>query len=91
MKDIEDTQKSLAVFQNKNIRRTWHNNEWWFSVVDVVGALTDSENPRKYWDMLKIRKCENGVEMNTICVQLKLLAKDNKLRETDRFKFNYFI
>ena len=83
MKDIEDKQKSLAVFQNKNIRRTWHNNEWWFSVVDVVGALTDSENPRNYWNMLKIREFENGVELNTICVQLKLLSSDGKKYLTD--------
>jgi DNA-damage-inducible protein D len=82
MGDIEK-QKSLIVFQNKNIRRTWHKDEWWFSVVDVVNALTDSENPRNYWNMLKIRECENGIELNTICVQLKLISSDGKQYLTD--------
>ncbi|BBJ32035.1 hypothetical protein RAS_11440 [Rickettsia asiatica] len=43
----------LVTFKNKDIRRIFHNNEWWFSVVDVVGALTDSTTPRRYWSDLK--------------------------------------
>lgn len=78
----EETSK-LVVFQDKKIRRIWHNNEWFFSVVDVIQALTDSTNPRNYWNMLKAREAEYGVELYTICVQLKLLAEDGKLRETD--------
>jgi len=75
---------ALAVFEGKQIRRIWHNEEWYFSVVDVVGALTDSSNPRNYWNMLKIREKEtSNVELYTNCVQLKLLAEDGKLRETD--------
>lgn len=73
----------IAIFENKKIRRIWHDEEWWFSVVDVVGALTDSDNPRNYWNMLKVREKESGVELYTICVQLKLIAEDGKLRETD--------
>jgi prophage antirepressor-like protein len=38
----------IAVFENRKVRRLWHNEDWWFSVVDVVGALTDSPHPRKY-------------------------------------------
>jgi len=75
--------KALVVFQDKKIRRTWHDNEWYFSVVDVVEALTDSPNPRNYWSMLKARESENGIELYTVCVQLKLPAEDGKLRETD--------
>src|SRR3989338_9374941 len=74
---------SLALFDGKEFRKTWHNEEWWFSVVDVVGVLTDSDNPRNYWNMLKAREAEQGIELYTICVQLKLIAEDGKLRETD--------
>lgn len=73
----------LAAFEGKNIRRVWHNEEWYFSVVDVVEALTDSSNPRNYWNMLKSREAEQGIELYTTCVPLKLMAEDGKLRETD--------
>ena len=75
--------KALVVFEGKNIRRIWHNEEWFFSVVDIIAVLTDSTNPRNYWNMLKAREAEQGTELYTICVQLKLPAEDNKLRETD--------
>jgi DNA-damage-inducible protein D len=73
----------LVVFQDKNIRRIWHNNGWYFSAIDVVQVLTDSSNPRNYWSMLKKRELEAGIELSTNCVQLKLEAPDGKLRETD--------
>ncbi|MEK6970565.1 MAG: Bro-N domain-containing protein [archaeon] len=78
-----DQDNALVVFQDKKIRRVQHNEEWFFSVVDVVEALTDSPNPRNYWSMLKVREQEAGVELYTNCVQLKLVAEDGKLRETD--------
>ncbi len=69
-------EKALAVFDGKNIRRTWHNEEWWFSVVDVVGALTDSIDPKDYWYRLKQREQESsGIELSTFCRQLKLREK----------------
>ncbi len=74
----------IALFNSKQIRKTLHNNEWWFSIVDVVSALTDSENPNDYWFKMKIRvKSEDDFEISTICRQLKLLAPDNKMRGTD--------
>ena len=74
----------IAIFKGKNIRKKIHNNEWWLSVVDVIEALTDSVNPNDYWYKMKIRvKSEDGVELSTICRQLKLKAPDGKLRETD--------
>ncbi|MBU1855308.1 MAG: hypothetical protein KKF89_06295 [Nanoarchaeota archaeon] len=73
----------LVVFQDKKIRRIWRKNEWYFSVIDVVQALTDSNNPRNYWSMLKKREEDVGIELSTNCVQLKLVASDGKLRETD--------
>jgi prophage antirepressor-like protein len=73
---MEDKDK-LVVFQDKKIRRIWHNEEWYFSVIDVVQVLTDSNNPRNYWSMLKKRESEGGIELSTNCVQLKLGASAN--------------
>ena len=74
----------IAVFKGKRIRKTIHKNEWWFSVVDVIEALTDSVDPRDYWFKMKIRvKEEDGFQPSTICRQLKLPAPDGKMRETD--------
>lgn len=74
----------LVVFKSKNIRRTIHNNEWWFSVIDVVAALTDSLNPRDYWYKMKLRvKTEEEFELSTFCRQLKLESTDGKKYETD--------
>jgi len=74
----------LAVFENKYIRRDWSGGEWWFSVVDVIGVLTDSVQPSKYWTAMKARvNNEDGLELSTICRQFKLQASDGKKRETD--------
>jgi len=78
-----DEESALIVFQDKKIRRIWHNEEWFFSVVDVVAALAESDNPRNYWNMLKIREKESGVELYTLCVQLKLPSSDGKSYITD--------
>lgn len=81
-KIIETTR--IALFKGRKIRKTLYNNEWWFSVVDVIEALTDSLNPNDYWYKMKIRvKDEGGFELSTICRQLKLPAPDGKMRETD--------
>ncbi|MDO8505778.1 MAG: Bro-N domain-containing protein [bacterium] len=74
----------ISLFKGKKIRKTIHNNEWWFSVIDIVEALTDSINANDYWYKMKIRvKSEGGFELSTICRQLKLEAPDEKMRETD--------
>ncbi len=74
----------IALFKGKQIRKTLYGNEWWFSVVDVVEALTDSAKPRDYWYVMKVRvKNEDGVELSTICRQLKLESTDGKKYETD--------
>ena len=73
----------LVVFQDKKIRRIWHNDEWWFSVVDVVAVLTDSKDPKDYWYRLKKRELEQEVELSTNCRQLKLPSADGKLYATD--------
>jgi len=73
----------LVVFKGQEIRRTLHNNEWWFSVVDVCGALTDSKDAGAYWRKLKQRLKVEGSEVVTICHGLKLPAPDGKQRVTD--------
>lgn len=73
----------LIVFQDKKIRRIWHEEEWYFSVIDVVQILTDSNNPRNYWSMLKKREEEVGIELSTNCVQLKVPSSDRKSYLTD--------
>ena len=83
MTESEPT-RALVVFQGRKLRRIWHNNEWWFSVVDIVAVLTDSEKPRTYWKVLKHRLNQEGSnETVTNCNQLKLPAEDGKLRYTD--------
>ncbi len=84
----------IAIFKNQKIRRVLHNGEWWFSVVDVVEALTGSDRPRKYWSDLKVKLLEESNnelsakigqlnQLSPFWVQLKLAAEDGKFYETD--------
>lgn len=74
----------LVVFKNKEIRRILHNDEWYFSVVDVVAALTDSDKPRDYWYRMKKREAaSSGFELSTLCRQLKLESSDGKKYQTE--------
>lgn len=82
-KELEQAQK-LAVFKGKQIRRMIHNDEWWFSVIDVVEALTGASNPRRYWSDLKRKLKKEGYDqVYENIVQLKMQAPDGKMRETD--------
>jgi len=83
MSSDTDTTK-IALFKNKQVRKTLYQNEWWFSVVDIVEALTDSTKPRDYWYAMKIRvQNDDGIQLSTICRQLKLPSSDGKKYETD--------
>ena len=75
----------IKLFEQKQIRTHWDakNEEWYFSVIDIVGALTESPNPRKYWSVLKTRLKKEGSEVATNCSQLKLQAADGKFYKTD--------
>ena len=74
----------LAVFKGKEIRRTLYRSEWWFLIVDVVEALTDSDRPRKYWSDLKKNIREEGcLELSGKIGQLKMPSADGKWYETD--------
>ena len=76
-------QTSIAVFRGKEIRKIIHNDEWWFSVVDVCAVLTRSADPGAYWRKLKQRLKQEGSEAVTFCHGLKLVAPDGKFRKTD--------
>ncbi len=84
----------IALFEGQKIRRHWDEKaeKWFFSVVDVIAALTDSVNPHDYWFKMKIRvKTEEGSELSTFCRQLKLPASDGKFYLTDTaIGFNKF-
>ena len=85
-KGWEIMENNIQIFEGKKIRSVWDNEkeEWYFSVVDVVGALTDSVNARDYWYKMKKRMTdEEKSELSTICRQLKLKAPDGKMRLTD--------
>jgi hypothetical protein len=79
---VEQNKKELIVFQDRKIRRLRHNNEWFYSVVDIIEVLTDSPTPRQYWGKVKDREFIQ-LELSPIWVQLKMPAEDGKLRYTD--------
>ena len=77
--------ENLQLFENQAIRTAWdeQNEEWYFSIVDVVGVLTESPNPQTYWRVLKKRLKDEGNETVTNCNALKMKAADGKRRLTD--------
>jgi DNA-damage-inducible protein D len=74
---------NIAVFKGKEIRKTIHKNEWWFSVSDVVEALTDSADPKQYIKKMRRRDPELNSYWGTICTPLEIAAPDGKVRETN--------
>lgn len=83
MTKIEKQNTHLALFKGNKIRRTIFQKEWWFSVVDVCGVLTESPDPGAYWRKLKQRLIQEGSEVVTFCHGLKLEANDGKKYTTD--------
>ena len=86
VENVEDfDEQDLEFFFNDNVRKVWHKQqeEWYFSVIDVCQVLTESTNPKNYWNMLKARLGDEGNETYTNCVRLKMRATDGKMRLTD--------
>src|SRR3989344_1965712 len=75
----KEAQKGLIVFQDRSIRRLWHDDQWFYSVVNIVAVLSESDNPTTYWRVLKHRE----PQLVTICNGLKMSAEDSKMRYTD--------
>lgn len=83
---MENKNQQIRLFEDSKIRSFWDEEEqqWYFSVVDVVAVLTDSVNPRDYWFKMKKRvNSEDGIELSTICRQLKMKSSDGKFYNTD--------
>jgi len=78
-------QNAIKIFEERKVRSVWDGDaeEWYFSVVDVVAVLTDSENPQVYWRVLKKRLSDEGNETVTNCNAFKMPAADGKMRKTD--------
>ena len=78
---------SFRFYKNHEVRAIWDESlsKWWFSIVDIVAAITDSKNPRKYWSVQKTRLKKSGNELTTRCSQLKLPSVDGKRYATDCF------
>jgi len=76
---------SIKLFEQKQVRSVWDNEQgkWYFSIVDVVGVLTDSPNPNNYWKVLKHRLVKEGSQLVTNCNQLKMQSSDGKFYKTD--------
>ena len=74
---------NIKLFNDRQIRAQWNSEqeEWYFSIVDVVAVLSESEDPRNYWYVLKNRLKKEGSELLTFCKGLKLLAPDGKMRQ----------
>ena len=79
------TTQELKIFQNKKIRTVWNDEheKWYLSVIDIVEALTESQDAKRYWSVLKVRLKKEGVQPTTICSTFKLIAADGKRRSTD--------
>lgn len=78
-------QKQIILFNEKTVRRHWDEDKefWYFSVIDVIGILTNSPRPRKYWNALKTKLASEGSELSQKMGQLKMKAEDGKMRTTD--------
>jgi DNA-damage-inducible protein D len=74
---------TIIPFEGKEIRKIWHDEHWYFNIVDVIAVLTDSPNPRNYWSVLKNRLKKEGFETLTICKPLKFSTEDGKQRNMD--------
>ena len=78
-------ENTIRLFQDQRVRVLWNEEQekWYFSIVDIIGILTESPNPRKYWSVLKTRLKKEGSELTTNCSQLKMQSSDGKYYKTD--------
>ncbi len=81
MKNKSEQSSKIVLFQSRKIRRVWHNNEWFYSVVDIVEVLTESANPTDYLKKIRKRDEELGVYLGTNCPQVEMLTETGKKRK----------
>ena len=78
-----ENNNKIILFQEKKIRRVWHNEEWYYSVIDIIQVLTDSSQPNRYWSDMKKRSIKESNQPFAFCEQLKMTANDGKNRLTE--------
>ena len=78
-------ESAIKLFQDQRVRVHWDDEreKWFFSIIDIIGILTESPNPRKHWSVLKTRFKKEGSELATNCSQLKMKSADGKQYKTD--------
>jgi hypothetical protein len=78
-------ENAIQIFENKKVRSIWDSEQekWYFSIIDVIEILTESQNARKYWSVLKVRLKKEGSQLATNCSQLKMQSSDGKFYKTD--------
>jgi prophage antirepressor-like protein len=74
---------NLIPFEGKEIRKVWHNDQWYFSIIDIIEILTNTDNPSRYWQDLKRKSTKTEGQLYDFIVKLKFLAPDSKMRPTD--------
>ena len=82
---MENKEKSLVIFEGRKVRRDWHNDQWYLSIIDIIEVLTNSTIPKRYWSDLKIKLKKEGSEVYDKIVHLKFTASDGKKYDTDCF------
>ena len=94
-KSTENSVNKLVVFEDKKIRRTFHEGEWYFSIIDIMEVLAESSNPRRYWSDLKTQLTDNEgffqlygkiVQLNWKTNQLRSMETENKSSEQNQFE-----
>jgi hypothetical protein len=80
---MENKTTGVSLFEQKEVRRVWHEEQWYFSVIDIVTILSQSDRPRKYWDDLKRKLKDEGSQLSDKIGQLKLISSDGKSYLTD--------
>ncbi|MFA6256032.1 MAG: Bro-N domain-containing protein [Candidatus Absconditabacterales bacterium] len=83
--------QGIALFEQKQVRKIWYNNQWYFSIVDVIEILTESTIPKRYWTDLKSKLLLEGSEVYEKIVRFKMMAPDGKMRETDCFSTSHLL
>ena len=75
-------ENALTPFEGKEIRKTWHDEQWYFAIIDVIAVLADTDNPRQYWTKVK-KNLSNESQLQPFWLQLKIQAADGKFYKTD--------
>jgi DNA-damage-inducible protein D len=85
------TENKVVIFQEKNVRRVWHDDKWWFAVADIIEVLTESSDVKQYIKKLRSRDPELAANWGTICTPLRMEALDGKMRDVNAANTRYLM